>query len=279
MTQQATTNSVSVKLLLEAGAHFGHQVGRWNPKMKKYIFIERNGIHIINLEQTIVLLEKACNYVRDLAAQGGDILFVGTKKQAQEAIDQEAKRCGMPYVNQRWIGGMLTNFNVVQSRVDYLVHLEDQRTRGMFARLPKKEVLRLEKTIQRLNRQMGSFKEMTKFPSALFIVDPSKERIAVAEAKHLKVPIVAMVDTNCNPEEIDYPIPANDDAVRAVKLICSRIAEAVIEGKGILEKEEQEAEGAAKDSVESLASLTFVPEEEKSSGDFSDIGKGAEGAD
>ena len=279
MTQQATTNSVSVKLLLEAGAHFGHQVGRWNPKMKKYIFIERNGIHIINLEQTIVLLEKACNYVRDLAAQGGDILLVGTKKQAQEAIDQEAKRCGMPYVNQRWIGGMLTNFNVVQSRVDYLVHLEDQRTRGMFARLPKKEVLKLEKTIQRLNRQMGSFKEMTKFPSALFIVDPSKERIAVAEAKHLKVPIVAMVDTNCNPEEIDYPIPANDDAVRAVKLVCSRIAEAVIEGKGILEKEEQEAEGAAKDSVESLASLTFVPEEEKISGDFSDFGKGVEGAD
>ena len=279
MTQQATTNSVSVKLLLEAGAHFGHQVGRWNPKMKKYIFIERNGIHIINLEQTIVLLEKACSFVRDLAAQGGDVLFVGTKKQAQEAIDQEAKRCGMPYVNQRWIGGMLTNFNVVQSRVDYLVHLEDQRTRGMFARLPKKEVLKLEKSIQRLNRQMGSFKEMTKFPSALFIVDPSKERIAVAEAKHLKVPIVAMVDTNCNPEEIDYPIPANDDAVRAVKLVCSRIAEAVIEGKGILEKEEQEAEGAAKDSVESLASLTFVPEEEKSSGDFSDFGKGTEGAD
>ncbi len=279
MTQQVTSNSVSVKLLLEAGAHFGHQVGRWNPKMKKYIFIERNGIHIINLEQTIVLLEKACNFVRDLAAQGGDIVFVGTKKQAQEAIEQEAKRCGMPYVNQRWIGGMLTNFNVVQTRVDYLVHLEDQRTRGMFARLPKKEVLKLEKTIQRLNRQMGSFKEMTKFPSALFIVDPSKERIAVAEARHLKVPIVAMVDTNCNPEEIDYPVPANDDAVRAVKLICSRMAEAVIEGKGILEKEEQEAEGAGKDSVESLASLTFVPEEEKISGDFSDIGKGAEGAD
>jgi len=279
MTQQATTNSVSVKLLLEAGAHFGHQVGRWNPKMKKYIFIERNGIHIINLEQTIVLLEKACNYVRDIAAQGGDIVFVGTKKQAQEAIEQEAKRCNMPYVNQRWIGGMLTNFNVVQSRVDYLVHLEDQRTRGMFARLPKKEVLKLEKTIERLNRQMGSFKEMTKFPSALFIVDPSKERIAVAEARHLKVPIVAMVDTNCNPEEIDYPIPANDDAVRAVKLVCSRIADAVTEGRGILEKEEQEAEGAGKDAVESLAALTFVPEEEKISGDFSDFGKGSEGED
>jgi small subunit ribosomal protein S2 len=278
MTQQATTNAVSVKLLLEAGAHFGHQVGRWNPKMKKYIFIERNGIHIINLELTIALLERACRFVTDLSSNGGDILFVGTKKQAQEAIEQESKRCGMPYVNQRWIGGMLTNFNVIQSRVDYLVHLEDQRTRGFFHRLPKKEVLKLERTIQRLNHQMGSFKEMTKFPSAVFIIDPSKERIAVAEAKHLGVPIVAIVDTNCNPDEIDYPIPANDDAVRAVKLMCSRMAEAVLEGKRILEKAEQEgAEMAGEEAIESLASLTFVPEEEKRSGDFSDLDKGVTG--
>ena len=278
MTQQATTNAVSVKLLLEAGAHFGHQVGRWNPKMKKYIFIERNGIHIINLELTIALLERACRFVTDLASNGGDILFVGTKKQAQEAIEQESKRCGMPYVNQRWIGGMLTNFNVIQSRVDYLVHLEDQRTRGFFHRLPKKEVLKLERVIQRLNHQMGSFKEMTKFPSAVFIIDPSKERIAVAEAKHLGVPIVAIVDTNCNPDEIDYPIPANDDAVRAVKLMCSRMAEAVLEGKRILEKAEQEgAEMAGEEAIESLASLTFVPEEEKRSGDFSDLDKGVTG--
>jgi len=278
MTQQATTNAVSVKLLLEAGAHFGHQVGRWNPKMKKYIFIERNGIHIINLELTIALLERACRFVTDLSSNGGDILFVGTKKQAQEAIEQESKRCGMPYVNQRWIGGMLTNFNVIQSRVDYLVHLEDQRTRGFFHRLPKKEVLKLERVIQRLNHQMGSFKEMTKFPSAVFIIDPSKERIAVAEAKHLGVPIVAIVDTNCNPDEIDYPIPANDDAVRAVKLMCSRMAEAVLEGKRILEKAEQEgAEMAGEEAIESLASLTFVPEEEKRSGDFSDLDKGVTG--
>ena len=278
MTQQATTNAVSVKLLLESGAHFGHQVGRWNPKMKKYIFIERNGIHILNLELTIALLERACRFVTDLASNGGDILFVGTKKQAQEAIEQESKRCGMPYVNQRWIGGMLTNFNVIQSRVDYLVHLEDQRTRGFFHRLPKKEVLKLERTIQRLNHQMGSFKEMTKFPSAVFIIDPSKERIAVAEAKHLGVPIVAIVDTNCNPDEIDYPIPANDDAVRAVRLMCSRMAEAVIEGKRILEKAEQEgAEMAGEEAIESLASLTFVPEEEKRSGDFSDLDKGVTG--
>jgi small subunit ribosomal protein S2 len=278
MTQQATANFTSVKLLLEAGAHFGHQVGRWNPKMKKYIFIERNGIHIINLEQTMALLEQACRFVTGVVADGGDIVFVGTKKQAQEAVEQESKRCGMPYVNQRWIGGMLTNFNVIQSRVDYLVHLEDQRVRGFFGRLTKKEALKMERTIQRLNQQMGSFKEMTKFPSALFIVDPSKERIAVAEARHLKVPIVAVVDTNCNPDEIDYPIPANDDAVRAVKLMCSRIADAVLEGKMIIEKAEQEsAEKAGEEAIESLASLTFVPEEEVSSGDFSDLDKGVEG--
>jgi small subunit ribosomal protein S2 len=278
MTQQATANFTSVKLLLEAGAHFGHQVGRWNPKMKKYIFIERNGIHIINLEQTMALLEQACKFVTGVVADGGDIVFVGTKKQAQEAVEQESKRCGMPYVNQRWIGGMLTNFNVIQSRVDYLVHLEDQKVRGFFGRLTKKEALKMERTIQRLNQQMGSFKEMTKFPSALFILDPSKERIAVAEARHLKVPIVAVVDTNCNPEEIDYPIPANDDAVRAVKLMCSRIADAVLEGKMIIEKAEQEsAEKAGEEAIESLASLTFVPEEEVSSGDFSDLDKGVEG--
>jgi small subunit ribosomal protein S2 len=278
MTQQFTANATSVKLLLESGAHFGHQVGRWNPKMKKYIFIERNGIHIINLEQTMALLEQACKFVTDLVANEGDILFVGTKKQAQEAIEQEAKKCGMPYVNQRWIGGMLTNFNVIQTRVDYLVQLEDQKVRGFFSRLTKKEALKLERTIQRLNQQMGSFKEMTKFPSALFIIDPSKERIAVAEARQLKVPIVALVDTNCNPDEIDYPIPANDDAVRAVKLMCSRIADAVLEGKSIIEKAEQEsAEKAGEEAIESLASLTFVPEEEVSSGDFSDLDKGFEG--
>ena len=278
MTQQFTANATSVKLLLESGAHFGHQVGRWNPKMKKYIFIERNGIHIINLELTMALLEQACKFVTDVVANEGDILFVGTKKQAQEAIDLEAKRCGMPYVNQRWIGGMLTNFNVIQSRVDYLVQLEDQKVRGFFSRLTKKEALKLGRTIQRLNQQMGSFKEMTKFPSALFIVDPSKERIAVTEARQLKVPIVALVDTNCNPDEIDYPIPANDDAVRAVKLMCNRMADAVLEGRSIIEKAEQEsAEKAGEEAIESLASLTFVPEEEVSSGDFSDLDKGFAG--
>ena len=280
MTQQSSTNAISIKLLLEAGAHFGHQAGRQHPKMKKYIFIQRNGIHIINLEQTLALLEKACSFITDVVAKGGDILFVGTKKQAQEAIEQEAKRCGMPFVNQRWIGGMLTNFSVIQARIDHLVHLEDQKARGMFHRLPKKEALRLEKSIQRLNRQMGSFKEMTKFPSVLFIVDPSKERIAIAEARHVGVPTVAMVDTNCNPDEVDYPIPANDDAVRGVKLICSKIADAVLEGKGILEKAEEGVEIAGgEEAIEALGSLTFVPEEEGSSADFSDIDQGVEGED
>ena len=280
MVQQSSTNAVSIKLLLEAGAHFGHQAGRWQPKMKKYIFIQRNGIHIIDLEQTIALLEKACSFITDVVAKGGDVLFVGTKKQAQEAIEQEASRCGMPFVNQRWIGGMLTNFRVIQARIDYLVQLEDQKARGMFSRLPKKEALKLERTVQRLNRQMGSFKEMTKFPDAIFIVDPSKERIAVAEARHVRVPTVAIVDTNCNPEEIDYPIPANDDAVRAVRLMCSRMADAVIEGQAILEKAEQEAELVSdEEAMEALGSLTFVPEEEKSSADYDEADQGVKAED
>jgi len=283
MTQQSSANAVSIKLLLEAGAHFGHQVGRWNPRMKKYIFMQRNGIHIINLEQTITDLERASNFITDVVANGGDVLFVGTKKQAQETIDQEAKRCGMPYVNQRWIGGMLTNFKVIQARIDYLVQLEDEKTRGMHLRLPKKEALKLDRTMQRLNRQMGSFKEMTKFPDAIFIVDPSRERIAVTEARLAGVPTVAIVDTNCNPEEIDHLIPANDDAVRAIRLICSKMADAVLEGKGILEKAEEEAAVAElaseEEAIEAYGSLTFVPEEEESSADLGDIDQGVEGKD
>ena len=279
--QQSSSNAVSIKLLLESGAHFGHQVGRWQPRMKKYIFMQRNGIHILNLELTIALLKKAADFITDVVAMGGDVLFVGTKKQAQESIDQEANRCGMPYVNQRWIGGMLTNFKVIQARIDYLVQLEDQKARGLHLRLPKKEALKLEKTMQRLNRQMGSFKEMTKFPDAIFIVDPSKERIAVAEARLAGVPTVAIVDTNCNPEEIDYPIPANDDAVRAVRLICSKMADAVIEGKGILEKAQEDAAQAElageEGDMEAYATFTFVPEEEESSADFGDIDQGVEG--
>src|SRR4030042_3736384 len=181
MTQQSSTNAVSIKLLLESGAHFGHQAARWHPRMKKYILIQRNGIHIIDLEQTVALLDKACQFITDVVTKGGIILLVGTKKQAQEIIEQEAKRCGMPFVNQRWIGGMLTNFKVIQSRIDYLVRLEDQKARGSFDRLPKKEMLRIVRSIQRLNHQMGGFKEMTRVPSALFIVDLSKESTAIAE--------------------------------------------------------------------------------------------------
>lgn len=280
MTQQSSSDAISIKLLLETGAHFGHQAARWHPKMKKYIFIQRNGIHIINLEQTIALLQKACEFVTAATAKGGHILFVGTKKQAQEAIEQEAKRCGMPFVNQRWIGGMLTNFKVIQARIDYLVSLEDQKARGEFSRLPKKEALRLERSMQRLNRQMGSFKEMTNFPSALFVVDPPKEKIAVAEARRLGVPIVAIVDTNCDPDDVDYPIPANDDAVRAVKLICGKMADAVLEGKGALKKAGEGVEVASEaEMVEALGSLTFVPEEGGENANSNDIGKGVEGED
>ncbi len=224
-------DTVTIKQLLEAGAHFGHQTSRWHPRMKTYIFTKRNGIHIIDLEQTASMLDKACDFVRQVADEGGSILFVGTKRQAQEAVAEEAQRCGMYYVNQRWLGGVLTNFATIQARIDYLVRLEDRQAKGDFNRLPKKEALKLEDEILRLNRQMGGIKEMTSLPSALFIVDPAKERIALAEAKRVGIPVVAMVDTNCNPDEIDYPIPANDDAIKTIKLICSKIADSVIEGK------------------------------------------------
>ncbi len=226
-------DSATVKQLLEAGAHFGHQTSRWHPRMKKYIFTKRNGIHIIDLEQTAAMLDKACKVVRETVADGGHILFVGTKKQAHDSIEQEAKRCGMYYVNQRWIGGILTNFSIIQSRIDYLVRLEDQQSRGEFTRLPKQEARKLEEEIARLNRNMGGFKEMTRLPDALFIVDPTKERIALTEAKQMGIPVVAICDTNCDPNELDYPIPANDDAIRAIKLVCSKIADAVLEGKGV----------------------------------------------
>ncbi|MBI4302577.1 MAG: 30S ribosomal protein S2 [Chloroflexi bacterium] len=224
-----------MKLLLEAGVHFGHQTQRWHPRMKSYIFTQRNGIHIIDLQQTVTKLEDACRFVRDLAAEGKTVIFVGTKKQAQEAIEQEARRCNMPYVNQRWLGGTLTNFKTIQARIDYLVRLEDRQLKGELERLPKKEAMKLNELIARLNRQLGGIKEMTQLPGALFIVDTSRERIAVAEAKRMAIPIVAMVDTNCDPNEVDYPIPANDDAIRAVRLICGEIANAVLEGQAASE--------------------------------------------
>ncbi len=259
-------DTVTIKELLEAGAHFGHQTSRWHPAMKKYIFTKRNGIHIIDLEQTTAMLAKACDFVRQVVAEGGNILFVGTKKQAQEAIEQEAQRCAMFYVNQRWLGGVITNFATIQSRIDYLVRLEDQKARGDFERLPKKEALKLDEGILRLNRLVGGFKEMTRLPDALFIIDPTKERIAIAEAKRVGIPVVAIVDTNCNPNEIDYPIPANDDAIRAIKLICSKIADAVIEGRtgeamASAEADKKE-EGELPESMEISESLIFTPNDE-----------------
>ena len=252
---------VPIKALLEAGAHFGHQTARWHPRMKKYIFTEKNGIHIIDLQQTTIMLNRAYDFIRDVAAKGEAIIFVGTKKQAKETVEEEAKRCGMFYVNQRWLGGMLTNFATIQARIDYLVRLEDRKARGEFSYLTKREALKLEDEITRLNRQLGGFKEMTRFPGALFIVDPTKDKIAVAEARRTNVPIVAIADTNCDPDEIDHPIPANDDAVRAIKLVTSRMADAALAGKGAYELAEAE-EIAEMETVEpeSLESLSFAPE-------------------
>ncbi len=241
----------TIKELLEAGAHFGHQTSRWHPRMKKYIFTKRNGIHIIDLEQTAGMLAKAVAYVKQVVGEGGKILFVGTKKQAQSIVEEEARRAGMFYVNQRWIGGTLTNFAAIQSRIDYLVRLEDQQAKGEFAHLPKKEATKLTEEIAEMNLALGGIKEMTSLPDALFIVDPCKERIAIAEAQRVGIPIVAMVDTNCNPDEIDAPIPSNDDAIRAIKLVVSKIADAIIEAKGaqpLVEKVELPAEAGANES-------------------------------
>lgn len=224
-------NVVSMKLLLEAGVHFGHQTRRWDPRMRPYIFTERNGIHIIDLQQTVVKLGEAYAFVRDTVAEGGTVLFVGTKKQAQEAVETEATRCGMFYVNQRWLGGMLTNFRTIRTRIGRLEELEAMRDSGAFDRLPKKEVMRLNDELARLSRLLVGIRGMTDLPSVVFVVDPHKERIAVSEARRLEIPLVSLCDTNCNPDEIDYPIPANDDAIRAVKLLCSKIADAVLEGQ------------------------------------------------
>jgi small subunit ribosomal protein S2 len=234
--------------------------------MKKYIFTKREGIHIIDLEQTTSMLDKACEFIRQVAAEGGKILFVGTKKQAQESIEEAAKRCNMYYVNQRWIGGVLTNFATIQARIDFLVRLEDQKAKGEFSRLPKKEVLKLEKEIVRLNRLMGGFKEMTSLPAALFIVDPPKERIALVEAKRAGIPVVAIADTSCNPDEIDYPIPANDDAIRAIKLICNKIADAVIEGATgqaqIITKKEEIKAPEVVNATRNNEPVVFTPDDE-----------------
>ena len=270
---------ISMKQLLEAGVHFGHQTRRWNPKMKRFIFTERNGIYIIDLQKTVKKVEEAYYFVRDIAMENKTVLFVGTKKQAQESIEAEAKRCGMYYISNRWLGGMLTNFKTIRSRVGRLNKIDSMEANGEFDLLTKKEVIKLNHERDKLLKNLGGIREMKDIPGVLFIVDPRKERIAVAEAKILNIPIVAIVDTNCDPDEIDYPIPGNDDAIRAVKLIAAKIADAVLEGKQGEQLVDTEAdEAAAKaaanenlieaEAIEEIAveiteelTLAFVPEE------------------
>jgi small subunit ribosomal protein S2 len=236
---------VSMKLLLEAGVHFGHQTKRWNPKMKPYIFTERNGIHIIDLQQTVTKLTQAYNWVRDQAREDKTILFVGTKKQAQESVQEEAQRCGMYWVNTRWLGGMLTNFQTIQQRLKRLTELEERRAKGEFELLTKKEALKLQDEMIKLNRLLGGIREMRRLPDMLFIIDTRKEHIAVKEANRLGIPIVALLDTNCDPDDVQWGIPANDDAIRAVKLLTSKIADAILEGRAELEALRKEEEAAA----------------------------------
>ena len=221
---------VTMKMLLEAGVHFGHQKRRWNPKMKQYIFAHRNGIHIIDLQKTLRMLDSAMDFMTDMVAQGHKVLMVGTKKQAQDSIIHEAARSGAFHITTRWLGGTLTNFKTIQSRIDYLVQLEQEQAKGEFARLTKRESLKLEDTIRRLNRHLSGIKEMTEMPGVLFVVDIGKEHIAVAEARKVGVPIVALVDSDCDPDQIDYPIPGNDDAIRSIRLVTAKMSEAIIEG-------------------------------------------------
>ena len=222
---------ISMKQLLEAGVHFGHQTRRWNPKMAPYIFTERNGIYIIDLQKSVGMVDNAYNAISDIAAQGGTVLFVGTKKQAQEAIKSEAERCGMYYVNERWLGGMLTNFKTVQTRIARLKEIEKMEADGVFEQLPKKEVILLKKEQEKLTKVLGGIKEMNRIPDAIFVIDPKKEHICIQEAHALGIPLVGVCDTNCDPDELDYVIPGNDDAIRAVKLIVAKMADAVIEAK------------------------------------------------
>jgi len=245
---------VAMKQLLEAGVHFGHQTRRWDPKMAEYIFQARNGIHIIDLQKTSKKLDEAYNFIKEQAEEGKDILFVGTKKQAQECVKDAAIRCNMFYVDQRWLGGMLTNYKTIQNRVNRLKKLEEMEADGTFELLPKKEVIELKKEMEKLEKNLGGIKEMTRLPGAMFIVDPKKERIAILEARKLGIPVVGLIDTNCNPEDVDYPIPGNDDAIRAVKLIADCIANAVIEGR----------QGEAMEMPEEVIEQQEVATEEKS---------------
>lgn len=253
---------ITMKNLLEAGVHFGHQTRRWNPKMAPYIFTERNGIYIIDLQKTVKKVEEAYRFVKEIVEEGGTVLFVGTKKQGQEAIESEAKRCEMPYVNQRWLGGMLTNYQTIKTRIDRLFELEEMEENGTFDILPKVEVIKLRHEIERLEKFLGGIKNMNGTPDCLFVVDPKKENIAVQEAHKLGIPVVGIVDTNCDPEQLDFPIPGNDDAIRAVKLIAETIANAVIEAK---QGEQYSAPETEDDDSEESMEDALKKEEEKSS--------------
>ena len=244
---------ISMKQLLEAGVHFGHQTRRWNPKMAPYIYTQRNGIHIIDLQKSVGMVDDAYNAISDIVSNGGTVLFVGTKKQAQDAVKTEAERCGMYYVNERWLGGMLTNFKTIESRIARLKKIETMSEDGTFDVLPKKEVIELKKEWDKLEKNLGGIKEMKRIPDAIFVVDPKKEKIAVKEAKILGIPVVGIVDTNCDPDDVDYVIPANDDAIRAVKLITGCMADAIIEakqGESFAPAEETEAAEAAEETAE-----------------------------
>ncbi len=260
---------VQMKTLLEAGVHFGHQTRRWDPKMRPFIFTERNGIHIIDLQQTVRRLEDAMTWVREFVANGGTLMFVGTKKQAQETIEEEARRCGMPFVNRRWMGGMLTNFQTIINRIKRLEQLNQMRDDGDLDRLPKKDAIKLIDEMERLERLLGGMKKQYRTPQAIFVVDPHREQIAIAEAQRTEINIVAMVDTNCNPDQIDYPIPANDDAIRAIRLLTGKIADAVLEG--IAQREaaavDRDAEAAEADidvealEAQAVGGLVFTPDD------------------
>ena len=256
---------ISMKQLLEAGVHFGHQTRRWNPKMAEYIFTERNGIYIIDLQKTVKKIDQAYYFIRDIAAEGGEILFVGTKKQAQDAIKEEAERCQQYYVNSRWLGGMLTNFNTIKLRIKRLNELYKMQEEGTFEVLPKKEVIQLKKQMEKLEKALGGIREMRKVPAMMFVVDPKKEKNAILEAKKLGIPVIAIVDTNCDPDEVDYVIPGNDDAIRAVKLIVERIADAVIEarqGESFAEAVSSEHQGAVAQEIANIEEESAAAEAE-----------------
>ena len=259
--EERKMNVISMKQLLEAGVHFGHQTRRWNPKMSEYIYTERNGIHIIDLQKSVNKVDEAYKAISDVATEGGTILFVGTKKQAQDAIQSEAERCGMFYVNERWLGGMLTNFKTIQGRINRLKDIERMSEDGTFDVLPKKEVIALKKEWEKLEKNLGGIKEMKKIPDAIFIVDPKKERICIQEAHTLGIPLVGIADTNCDPEELDFVIPGNDDAIRAVKLIVAKMADAVIEANQGETAVEAVYEEVAEEAVEEVVEEVEVAEE------------------